>query len=89
MMHPDDVKKLVEKGFSKADVTVLDMTGGQDHFDITVVSLEFEGKTMLEQHQMIQTALAEAMEDGRIHAIQLHTYTPEKWQKKNHLHNIG
>ena len=55
-----------------AQVSVSDMTGTGDHFDIQVASKKFAGKTLIEQHQMVFAALEKEM-DRRIHAVQLKT----------------
>ena len=93
MMNVDEVKKLLEPAFPDAQINVSDMTGTQDHFQIEIVSETFQGKMMVAQHQMVQKPLKAALDDGRIHAIMIKTYTPE--QRKNEsdrgdeLHTIG
>jgi len=83
MMHPEEVKALLAPSFPHADITVADMTGTQDHFQIQIISDVFRGKMLIEQHQMVQKPLKEAMDDGRIHAIAIKTFTPESWEKEN------
>jgi stress-induced morphogen len=48
---------------------------------VFIVSPEFEGKGLIEQHQMVYAALKEEMGDQRIHALALKTFTPEQWAK--------
>ncbi len=73
MMELSDVKKMIQAAFPDADVEVVDQTGTQDHFGIYVESQSFEGKKLIEQHRMVQAAVQEAMNDGRIHAVQIKT----------------
>lgn len=82
MMFTEEVKKLLQPAFPNAQIFVGDLTGSQDHFQIQVVSEVFKGKTLIEQHQLVQTALQDALSDGRIHAIAIKTCTPEKWKKE-------
>ena len=82
MAEPDEISRLVKEAISDAHVQVEDMTGTGDHFQGYVVSRMFEGKTLIEQHQLVQRALQAAMEDGRIHAVQIKTETPAQWAKK-------
>lgn len=63
---------MVVKQIPGADVTVSDMTGTGDHFDIQVTAKEFSGKTLIEQHRMVFEALEGEM-DRRVHAVQLKT----------------
>ena len=57
-------------------------TGGGDHFRIVVISSVFQGKTLIDQHRLVQASIHEALEDGRIHAVHIKTFTPEMWAKK-------
>ena len=59
-----------------------DSTGGGDHFGVLVVSPVFEGKTLIEQHQLVHGSLEAAFSDGRLHAVQIKTETPASWAKK-------
>jgi stress-induced morphogen len=63
-----------------ADLELVDLTGTQDHYQARVVSQAFEGKTMIEQHQLVYGALGDAMH-GPIHALALKTYTPAAWAR--------
>ena len=82
MMKESDVKELVQKAIPDAHVEVIDTTGGNDHFQILVVSKEFQGKLLIDQHRMVQQSVESALKDGRIHAVQIKTETPESWSKK-------
>lgn len=51
--------------------------GSESHFKAVVVSAEFAGLNAVKRHQTVYRTLGELM--GRIHALALHTYTPEEW----------
>lgn len=72
------VEDLIKAGLPDAIVAVEDMTGTRDHLAITVVSDEFKGKMLFEQHQMLMNLLKEELKN-RIHAVKLQTYTKEKF----------
>ena len=72
---------MLEPAFSDAQITVSDMTGSMDHFDIEIISPVFEGLTLIKQHRLVQQPLQAALADGRIHAIAIKTYTPAQWKK--------
>lgn len=55
--------------------------GSESHFKVTVVSERFAGKLPLARHRMINQALAEELA-GPIHALALHTLTPQEWYAK-------
>ena len=68
----EDVKKLVEEGMPESAVVVEDLTGTSDHFHIRVTSTAFDGKSLLEQHKMVQKALGVHL-GQEIHAIEIKT----------------
>ena len=50
------------------------------HFEATIVSPAFEGKRMVQQHQLVYAALGERMK-AEIHALGMKTYTPTEWSE--------
>lgn len=76
MTQPKEVEDLIKRAIPDAQVRVEDMTGTGDHFEIFVASSAFQGKMLIDQHRMIQKALQEAFDDGRIHAVHIKTRLP-------------
>ncbi len=52
-------------------------TSGGGHFHVRIVSAAFEGKSLLEQHRMVNEALA-GMFGPEVHALGLETRTPAR-----------
>lgn len=52
--------------------------GSESHFKVTVVSHNFDGQGLVSRHRTINQVLAEEL-NGRIHALALHTMTPDEW----------
>lgn len=50
----------------------------ETHFRVVVVSPAFAGQRSVARHQSVYAAVAEELE-GPVHALALHTYTPEEW----------
>ncbi|MFB6263803.1 MAG: BolA family protein [Bradymonadaceae bacterium] len=76
MIEPDEVVSKIQQSLQDAQVEIEDLTGTKDHYDVTVVSTDFEGKSRIEQHRLVYDALEDEME-GPIHALSLETETPE------------
>jgi len=76
MTRAEDIQRLIEAGLPGAQVRVLGDDG--QHFEAVVVSPEFTGKTLVQQHQLVYRALGANMRDGVIHALSLKTLTPEQ-----------
>ena len=53
--------------------------GEATHLTITIVSSQFEGVGLMDQHRLVHAALKEARET-HLHALQLKTFTPQTWQ---------
>jgi acid stress-induced BolA-like protein IbaG/YrbA len=79
MISPDQVEAMIKAEIPDAQVQVQDLTGGGDHLQAIVVSSQFEGKSLVKQHQLVYGALRQAMATEAIHALALKTYTPEAW----------
>ncbi|MPZ77913.1 MAG: BolA/IbaG family iron-sulfur metabolism protein [Deltaproteobacteria bacterium] len=81
MITPEEIKTTLEKTLPGSTIETQDLTGGGDHWQVLIVSPAFEGKGLIEQHQMVYAALQDAMGDQRIHALALKTFTPAQWEK--------
>ena len=80
MIQPEEIKRLIEQALPGSQVIV----SGDDgvHFEATVISPAFGGKTLLQQHRLVYAALGGRVESAEIHALALKTYTPETWQSQ-------
>lgn len=58
--------------------------GSESHFKLTLVSPDFENKTLIAQHRVVNSILKDELQD-KIHALALHTYTPAEWQSRNSI----
>ena len=55
------------------ELVVEDRTGGGDHFQVTVTSPRFNGLSLLDQHRLVNEALADPLADGTIHELRIRT----------------
>ena len=70
----DRLRRLLAESFpDAAEVDVADRTGGGDHFQVTVTSPRFNGLSLLEQHRLVNEALADPLRDGTIHELRIKT----------------
>jgi stress-induced morphogen len=77
----DEIVDLIEHSLETTHVEVEDTTGTGDHFQALVVSPAFEGKSRLQQHQIVYRALGETLRE-QVHALALRTLTPVQWQEE-------
>jgi stress-induced morphogen len=70
----DRLESLLRDAFPDADeLRVEDRTGGGDHFQVTVAAPRFNGLSLLDQHKLVNAALAEPLRDGTIHELRIKT----------------
>ncbi|ELZ82964.1 hypothetical protein C453_13181 [Haloferax elongans ATCC BAA-1513] len=81
-----DIEELIESNIEDADATVsrprsYDENHEDDHYAAVVISPAFEGKPLVQQHQLVYDALGDHMTTD-IHAMELKTYTPEEYEAR-------
>ncbi len=81
-MSPEEVKQMIEAGMPGSEVQA---TGDGSHFDVIVVSEEFEGKSMVDEQRMVFATLGDKITSGEIHAINIKAYTPAEWKTASKL----
>lgn len=68
------LEHLLREAFPDAsEVSVVDRTGGGDHFQVTVVSRRFDGLSLVDQHRLVYDALAAPLDEGSIHELRITT----------------
>ena len=73
-MAVERLESLLHDAFPDApELRVEDRTGGGDHFQVTVTSPRFDGLPLLEQHRLVNDALADPLRDGTIHELRIKT----------------
>ncbi len=84
-----DIEQKLRSALEPAYLDVLDEShkhnvppGSESHFKVTVVSEAFDGRKLVDRHRMVNGILAGELQT--IHALALHTYTPEEWVERGH-----
>lgn len=72
-MSPQEMKKRLEAQFPNDKVDVMDLTGGQDHYEVYVKSPQFEGLSRIERHQKVMEIFSEELKTGEVHALSIRT----------------
>lgn len=74
-MDSAEIVQLIQESIPDAEVRIDDLRGDGDHYAAMVVSAQFEGKSRVQQHQMVYQALQGRM-GGQLHALALQTAVP-------------
>jgi stress-induced morphogen len=80
MIAQEDVEDRLSQEFPDAEISVRDVSGSQDSYQARVVSQQFEGKSLFEQHQLVYQALGDALYSAMA-SFSVQTYTPHGWQR--------
>ncbi len=75
-MSATEIEQLIKQGLPDAQVLVEDLRGDGDHYAAHVISAAFQGKSRVQQHQMVQQALQGKL-GGALHALALKTSVPQ------------
>ncbi|MEL6710752.1 MAG: BolA/IbaG family iron-sulfur metabolism protein [Pseudomonadota bacterium] len=88
MTMQERLAERLETHFAPTHLDVIDEShqhnvpaGAESHFKVTLVCAQFEAQPLIKRHRAVHQALADGIQDA-IHALALHTYTPEEWQAK-------
>ncbi|MDX2087733.1 MAG: BolA family protein [Kofleriaceae bacterium] len=76
-MKPEAIVAKIRASIPDAVVEMKDLTGTEDHWQASIVSAAFAGKSLIQRHRMVMAALAEEMK-GPIHALTMDLKTPDE-----------
>lgn len=72
-MAPDQMKTRLLSAFPDATVEVFDLTGTEDHYEVSVESSAFHGMSRIQQHQAVMGAFGPELQTGEVHALSIKT----------------
>jgi len=75
MTTKTEVISLITKKIPNSVVSVENLKGN-DHLQVTVISSQFIGLSLVKQHQLVYSALKQELASEAIHALALKTETP-------------
>ncbi|HEY0901010.1 MAG TPA: BolA family protein [Micavibrio sp.] len=87
MKVAEQIENILRQALKPVEIQVLDQShlheghagarpGGQTHFQVTVISPLFAGKTRLECHRMINELLADLLQN-QVHALAINASPPK------------
>ena len=75
-MTADDLKNIISAGLACEHIA---LEGDGRHWFATIVSLAFEGKRLIQRHQLVYATLGQKMHTDEVHALSMKTLTPAEW----------
>ena len=74
-MTIEEIENLIKAGINGANVT---MEGDGCSCSTTVISEEFNGKSLLERQKMVLATVRAQIDSGELHALSIKAKTPEE-----------
>lgn len=75
-MTASEIEKRIRMALPDARIELRDLAGDDNHWAATIISEQFRGKSRVQQHQIVYSALQGDM-GGALHALALQTGVPE------------
>lgn len=72
-MNIEQMKSRLIGHFPESEIEVFDLTGTEDHYEVSVLSSSFEGLSRIQQHQKVMAAFAPELKTGEVHALSIKT----------------
>jgi stress-induced morphogen len=67
-----ELEKILHQNFPQAQIEVVALVADDNHYSVKIIDKIFAGKTRVEQHKLVNSALKEILGDV-LHAMQLKT----------------
>lgn len=88
MTRKQRIETIISENINATQVEIIDEShmhhvpeGHESHFNILIISKEFQALSMLARHRQINKLLAAEFNNG-LHALSLHLHTPGEWEAK-------
>ena len=76
---PEQIEDYIKQGIA---CTHIQVEGDGQHFFATIVSPAFEGKRLVQRHQLVYGAMGDRMK-AEVHALSMKVFTPEEFAQNS------
>lgn len=78
-MTADELQSIIRAGLACEHIA---LEGDGRHWFATIVSPAFEGKRLIQRHQLVYATLGQKMHTDEVHALSMKTFTPAEWAQQ-------
>jgi acid stress-induced BolA-like protein IbaG/YrbA len=75
-MTAEELQTLIAQGLACEHIEV---SGDGRHWAAVIVSPAFEGKRLIQRHQLVYATLGQRIHTDEVHALSMKTHTPAEW----------
>lgn len=72
-MTSQDIEKRLRERFTDAVISVVDLTGGGDHYEVDIQSGAFKNISRINQHKLVMSVFDVELKSGELHAFSIKT----------------
>lgn len=72
-MTREQMIQRLQEFYPHSKIEVFDLTGTEDHWEVSVESDKFKGMSRIQMHQDVMKAFAAELKTGEVHALSLKT----------------
>jgi len=72
-MTEQEMKARLTSAYPDGNIEVFDLTGTQDHWEVSVESSKFAGLNRIQQHQHVMAVFGPELKTGEVHALSIKT----------------
>jgi stress-induced morphogen len=72
-MTAEQMTERLKTAYPDGSVEVVDLTGSQNHWEVTVASQAFIGLSRIQQHQAVMAVFGPELKTGEVHALSIRT----------------
>jgi acid stress-induced BolA-like protein IbaG/YrbA len=81
MLENTEIKSLIQSELAGSEVAV---EGDGYHYQVSVVSDEFESLSRVQRQKRIYKILGDKVKSGELHALSIKTFTHAEWEVARH-----
>ncbi len=72
-MTPEQIKERLSESYPNSLIEVFDLTGTENHYEVSVESEAFKGLSRVQQHQHVMSFFSTELKTGEVHALSIRT----------------
>lgn len=72
-MTAEQMNERLKQNYPDSSIEVYDLTGTQDHWEVSVESSVFAGMSRIQQHKHVMACFAPELQTGEVHALSIKT----------------
>jgi stress-induced morphogen len=72
-MNSAQMTERLKQAYPDGAIEVVDLTGTENHWEVTIATNQFKGMSRIQQHQAIMEVFGPELKTGEVHALSIRT----------------